>query len=150
MHIFFMHVEPEAQPNFLFFIFLGLDLAQLIQPVQPSHQPKLVTRLGHTPTRNKKLVNYNSLILTQSSINLFISYFYIYILFLKIQKLGYIKALHILLSVRICKIIIQCTMRELNLLYPQVQATCCKILVTLWGSNNKAKSKSQTTFTNWG
>jgi hypothetical protein len=49
MHFFFMHVEPEAQPNFFlfFFNFLGLGLSQLIQP---GHWPKLVTRLGHTPT----------------------------------------------------------------------------------------------------
>jgi hypothetical protein len=55
MHIFFMHVEPETQPNFiLFLIFLGLGLTQLIQPVQPSHWPKLVTRLGHTPTKKQE------------------------------------------------------------------------------------------------
>ena len=50
-----MHVEPETQPNFiLFLIFLGLGLTQLIQPVQPSHWPKLVTRLGHTPTKKQE------------------------------------------------------------------------------------------------
>jgi len=56
MHAYFFYACWAWDPTqfYFFLIFLGLGLTQLIQPVQPSHWPKLVTRLGHTPTKKQE------------------------------------------------------------------------------------------------